>query len=37
MNSIEKLSELFPNLSEEDLLIILEFIKINEKDEKLNR
>ena len=35
--SIEKLSELFPNLSEEDILIIIEFIKINEKDEKLNR
>jgi hypothetical protein len=30
---IEKLRELFPNLSEEDLLIILEFIKINNKDE----
>ena len=37
MNSIEKLREIFPNLSEEYLLTILEFIKINEKDEKLNR
>ena len=35
--SIEKLSKLFPNLSEEHLLTILEFIKINEKDEKLNQ